>query len=82
MTTVRLKRWEFVSDDLKPTIPGPDNTLSVECVVVTPPSMAGRRIYLYLDQYDVTDLLKELRDSARHARQTKTPPSPTHGTPA
>jgi hypothetical protein len=45
-----------------------DHGLALELEVTYPPSRAGRTVYLMLNKYDVTDLLKLLRSAAREAR--------------
>lgn len=60
MTVVRPRRWS--DGTLKPTLPG--DFLGIECEVMNPPSARGRTVYVFLDEADVTDLIKELRDEA------------------
>lgn len=43
--------------------------LVVECVLVHPPSMAGKTVFVQLAPADVTDLLLNLRKSAVEARR-------------
>lgn len=42
----------------------------MECVVTSPPSSAGRTVYLVLADEDVTTVLLSLRESAIAARST------------
>ena len=42
--------------------------LAIECEVYSPPSAAGRTVYVFLDDDDVTDLLRECRTAASRHR--------------
>lgn len=42
--------------------------LVIECEVYSPPSTAGRTVHLFLDDDDVTGLLRECRDAASRHR--------------
>ena len=61
---VRPTRWH--DGTLAPTLPG--DYLGIECEVVNPPSARGRKVYVFLDDQDVTDILRELREAAIRAR--------------
>ena len=42
--------------------------LVIECEVYSPPSSEGRTVYVFLDDDDVTGLLRECRDAAKRHR--------------
>jgi hypothetical protein len=42
--------------------------LAIECEVYSPPSSEGRTVYVFLDDDDVTMLLRECRDAAKMHR--------------
>jgi hypothetical protein len=42
--------------------------LAIECEVYSPPSSEGRTVYVFLDDDDVTMLLRECRDAASRHR--------------
>jgi hypothetical protein len=68
---LRLRRFAFGERKVR-TIPGEgggDPRLAVECEVISPPSAKGRKMYLFLDDADVTDLILELRSYAVAARR-------------
>lgn len=49
------------------------NGLVIECVLVHPPSSAGKTVYIHFDDEDVTKALLAFRDSAREARSRPEP---------
>lgn len=53
--------------ELKPIAPGGD-FIMVECEMINPPSMEGRKMWLALYDDDVTDLLLVLRERAIQRR--------------
>src|SRR5436190_21666606 len=60
---IKPKRYSLTD---KPVIHYGD-FLVVECEVYSPPSAAGRTVYMFLDDDDVTELLRECRQAAgRH----------------
>ena len=48
------------------TIPG--DYLVIECVVYDPPSWSNRRVHLFLDPADTTDVLRLAREQATRDR--------------
>jgi hypothetical protein len=69
----RLRRWSTWNDgdkgDLRPPIIGDrTNGFAVQCEIDHPASSAGRTVYLRLDEDDLVDLLRVLRDEAVRQR--------------
>lgn len=56
------------SGELVPLIWGGDGSCMIECTAYDPDSMQGRKVYVYLDAKDVTEILLSLRDVAITAR--------------
>ena len=49
-------------------IPAPRGTVVLECEIRSPKSSAGRTVYVFFTDKDLTDALKVLRDGAIYAR--------------
>lgn len=60
---------ETPTGDVKPYVYGDGPWIMVEVEVTNPPSMEGRKVMLYLEDQDVTDLLLVLRRRAIEIRR-------------